>query len=109
MGLDYLCSACVRSRVLDGVFDQFVGYRSGQVNVAVIGHLQQVQQHIGHFVGNVCFGGRVQVRGLRFFGGHPLEYFEQFGGFDHQRCAEVLGCVKWLPVARGGKVAQAVL
>jgi hypothetical protein len=50
--------------VFGGIFYQLVGHGLGDVNGAVVGQLQQVQQHVGHLVGNVFLGGWVMVGGL---------------------------------------------
>ena len=95
--------------MFDGILDQLAGHGTGQVDGAMVRHLQQVEQHVGHLVGDVLPGCRVKLRGLRFFGRHPLEYFGQLGGFHHQRRAQIFGRVKPLPVARSGEIAQRLL
>ena len=96
-------------RVLARVFHQLAAHRALQVHRGVVGHLQQVQQHVGHFVGDALLRHMVVMRRLRLLGRHPLEDLGQLGGLDHQRHRQVLGRVKGLPVTLGSELAQGLL
>ena len=95
--------------MFDCVFDQLALHSAVQINVALVGHLQQVQQHVGNFIGNVLFLIWIQMCRLRLLRGHPLEDFGQLSGLHHQRSAQVLGRVKRLPMALSREFTQGKL
>ncbi|MNV85826.1 hypothetical protein D3C71_1798080 [compost metagenome] len=72
----------------------------------MVSDLQQVQQHIGHLVGDGLFQRRVVARRQRLLGCHPLEDLGQLSRLHHQRHRQILGRVKRLPRALGRERAQ---
>ena len=93
-------------RVLQRIARKPVPDGGANVDLAVVSHLQKIEQHVGDLLADVLLRRRRQVGLARLLRRHPLEDFRQLGRLDHQRRRQVLRCVKGLPVAFRGEVAQ---
>ena len=75
---------------------QLLGERPSQVDLKMLGHLQDPEQHIRKLVGNRLFAFSQMC--VQFGAVFPLHQFQHLGRLQRQRNGHVLGIVELLPV-----------
>jgi hypothetical protein len=93
-------------RVLHGILRELVPHRLRHIDLAMVRHLHEIEQHIGDLLADALLGAGVLVRKPRLVRRVPLEDLRQLGRLDHERCREVLGRVKRLPVSLRREMTQ---
>ena len=95
-----------RRRVLQRIARQLVLDRLRDVDLAVVRHLEQVQQHVCDLFADALLRSSILVRKLRRLRRHPLKDLRELSRLDQQGRRQILRRVKRLPIAFRSKVAQ---